>query len=372
MATELQNVPIENCVADDEFNTRQRGPGDLTDLIASISSIGVKEPLLGKNKENSAGEIEIYAGFRRLAAAKEAGLKVVPVLVVSRRDVTRKQMLLINISENVQRADLNPVDEAVALQRLQTDHEMSTDEMCAQLGIKKSRVENRFRLLKLKDVVRDAVHDGRVSLKAALEIDRLPVEKQGRFVELAEEFSGAKLREMIDKELDKLQRTIEGTQKREKKEVDPASLAENSKHIKKSIKVLCEGLGYDEALLAKVRGVNLQCLDAEDAMALAKLFDDMADTVEEDIEFNDKAQAEIVSLVETGGEKAKKIYDTESPVFRAAMIKALGDRSQELAREKAETSGKRARVTYAVAREAIDEFFCDYEVEEEIEPKVEA
>ena len=367
MATELQQIPIEQCIADDEFNTRQRGPGDLTDLTASIQAIGIKEPLLGKNKENSNGEVEIYAGFRRLAAAKEAGLTTVPVVVVSRRDVTRKQMLLINISENVQRADLNPVDEAMALQRLQVDHSMSTDELCAQLGIKKSRAENRFRLLKLKDVVRDSVHDGRVSIAAALEIDRLPVDKQGRFVELAEEFSGAKLRGMIDKELDKLQKKIVGTdvEPKEKTEVNPADVAENAKHIKKAMKVLCEGLGYDEALTSAVKDVDFKCLDTEDAMTLAKFCDDLADTVEEDVEVNDKAQGEIVALVETGGDKANKMYDTESPVFRAAMIKAVGERAQELAREKAETSGKRARVTYAIAREAIEEFFCDFELSEE-------
>ncbi len=367
MATELQQTPIEQCIADDEFNTRQRGPGDLTDLVASIQAMGIKEPLLGKNKENSNGEIEIYAGFRRLAAAKEAGLTTVPVVVVSCRDVTRKQMLLINVAENVQRADLNPVDEAIALERLQTDHTMSTEELCAQLGIKRGRAESRFRLLKLKDVVRDAVHDGRVSVTAALEIDRLPVAKQGRFVELAEEFSGGKLRDMIDKELDKLQKKIAGTDKKEKEKIEanPADVAENAKHIRKALRIVCEGLGYDEALMTAVKAVNLKVLDSEDSMTLAKLFDDLADTVEEDVEVNEKAQGEIVALVETGGDKANKIYDTESPVFRAAMIKAVQERTKQLAREKSETSGKRARITFALAREALDEFFCDYEIDEE-------
>jgi len=358
MGSELKKILIERCVADDEFNTRKRGLGDITDLVASISAIGVQQPLLGKAKENKAGEVEIYAGFRRLAAATEAGLKEVPVLISKRRGVTRKQMLVTNVTENLQREDLNPIDEGFAMQRLQTEHQMSTDEICAQLGVKKSRVENRFRLLKLKDIVRDGVHDGRITIKAAFEIERLPVDKQDKYVEIAEELSGNKLSALIDKELEKIQKKIQGTDK--KPPPDPAAVTEHFKLIKKTSSVLCAGLGYDEAATKEVKGISFRPMDPDNVTVLAKFFDDLAETVEDEVAFNEKAQEEIVSLVESSGEAGKKMYDTEGPVFRAALIRAIGERAEELAKERAEASGKRPKVTFALAKEVLEEFFCPY------------
>ena len=96
---ELQQVPIEKIVADDDFNTRERGVGDVKSLSKSIESIGVLEPLLGKTMDD--GTVRLHAGFRRLAAAKLANLDTVPVMVVPRRRITAKQCLLENITENV-------------------------------------------------------------------------------------------------------------------------------------------------------------------------------------------------------------------------------------------------------------------------------
>lgn len=368
MAAELMQVPIEKCVADDEFNTRKRGVGDLTELTDSIKALGVKEPLLGKAKENNDGHVEIFAGFRRLEAAKAAELTTVPVLVHKRREVTRKDMLLINVTENIQRQDLNAVDEAYAMERLQHDHKMSTDDICSKLGVKKARVQARFRLLKLQAIVRDAVHDGRITINAALEIDRLPVEKQPKFVDHAEELSGNKLVQLINKELDKIQKKIEGAEKKTKeKDSSSAAMIENIKLIKKSSSVVCDGIGYDEESKAKVKSVGYRNLEPDDVQTMAKFFDDLADLVPEEIDMNEKAQEEIVSIVESGGDNKNKMYDTESPAFRAGLKKLIEERAQELAKEKSEGTGKRAKVTYALAREAIDEFFCDYEaVEEEV------
>lgn len=368
MAGELLQIPLDKCVADESFNTRQKGLGDITELKASIAAIGIKEPLLGKAKENNDGEVEIYAGFRRLEAARQLEMTTVPVIVVKRRAITRQLMLIANVSENVHRADLNPVDEAYALQRLQADHNMSTDEICAQLGIKKDRVQKRFRLLKLKDVVRDAVHEDRISVNAALEIDRLPVEKQDKFISVAEELHGNKLKALIDKEIDKIQAKLDGIpKKKDTKDPDAAAKAENVKLIKKASVVVCEGLGYDADQKASVKGINYKLLEEDDVKVVAQLFDDLADQVEDEVAFNDKAQEEIIKYVETGGEEYSQMFDTESPAFRSSMIRVIGDRAQELAREEAETSGKRARVTYATARKALEEFFRPYEAAESSE-----
>ena len=368
----LEQIPIENCMADDTFNTRQKGLGDLTELTASIEAIGITEPLLGKNKGNSKGEVEIYAGFRRLAAARSLGLPTVPVVVVKRRGITRQLMLISNITENLHRKDLNPVDEALALQRLQVEHKMSVDDISAQLGLKVKHIQNRFRLLKFEGCIRDAVHDERISVNSAIEIDRLPVVKQAKYTELAYELHGGKLKILVDKELDKIQRSIElqeASKNSQKSEpggktvpTAPASSTENAKLISKSVAVVCEGLGYYKDATVEMQSVNFKLLEQDDLQVVAKFFDALADQVEEDVGFNEKAKAEITSYVESGGEGFQMMYDVESPTFRSAIVQAVSGRATEIAREAAQESGRRAKVTYAFARQALDEFFCPYEL----------
>jgi ParB family chromosome partitioning protein len=361
---ELIHLPIEKVIADVEFNTRQKGLGDLDELVESIKAFGIKEPLLGKSKENPDDGVEIYAGFRRLEAAKIAGLTTVPVIVVKRREVTKKQMLLINITENVQREDLNPIDEANAYARLQQDHQMSTTDIAQALGIKQRRIEKRFALLKLQDVIRDAVHEGRISITAALEIDRLPREKQGKFLEIAEDLSGKKLELLVNKELEKLQKKIEETEKapKESTEADPASITEMIRVISKSTTVIGAGLGFDAEKIDRLKAINYRLLDPADLVEVVQLYSSLADLVPDDIDINEKAGEEIISTVESlGSEKSKYELNTESPVFRSWITKAVGDHARELATEKAQGTGKRAKVTYALAEEAMSDFFIKSE-----------
>jgi ParB/RepB/Spo0J family partition protein len=353
-------LPIEKVIADAEFNTRQKGLGDLEELVESVKAIGIKEPLLGKSKENPEDGVEIYAGFRRLEAAKIAGLATVPVIVVKRRDVTKKQMLLVNITENVQREDLNPIDEANAYARLQQDHQMSTQDIAVALGVKIRRIEKRFALLKLQDIVREAVHDGRITISAAMEIDRLPREKQGKFLEIAEELSSKKLETLVNKELEKLQKKIEETEKapKEPKEVDPASITELVRVITKSTVVIGAGLGYDAEKIDRLKAVDYRKLDPADLTEITNLYSSLADLVPDDIDMNEKASEEIISVVEgLGNEKSKFSLNIESPVFRNWLTQAVGAHARELAVEKAQGTGKRAKVTYSVAEEAMEGFF---------------
>lgn len=357
---ELIHLPIEKVIADPEFNTRQKGLGDLDELVESVKAIGIKEPLLGKSKENPDDGVEIYAGFRRLEAAKIAGLATVPVIVVKRRDVTKKQMLLVNITENVQREDLNPIDEANAYARLQQDHQMSTQDIAVALGIKQRRIEKRFALLKLQDIVRDAVHEGRIAISAALEIDRLPKEKQGKFLEIAEELSSKKLESLVNKELEKLQKKIEATEKapKDSSDVDPASITEMVRVITKSSTVIGAGLGYDTEKIDRLKAIDYRKLDPSDLSEVTELYKALSELVPDDIDMNEKASEEIISTVESlGAEKSKYILNTESPVFRSWLTQAVGAHARELALEKAQGTGKRAKVTYAIAEEAMEGFF---------------
>jgi ParB/RepB/Spo0J family partition protein len=354
----LVQVEIGMITADTEFNTRQKGLGDLTDLIESIKSVGIKEPLLGKTDPSGEG-VEIYAGFRRLEAAKQAGLEFVPVIVVPRTNITKKQMLLFNIVENVHREDLNPVDEAAAYARLQQDHQMSTDDIASSLGVKKSRVERRFVLLKMADVVREAVHDGRISIASALEIDRLPKEKQGKFVEIAEELGGVKLKGMVTKELEKLQAKIEATEKapKEPKSVDPADITDRIRRVNKASNSICNWLGYDIEKIDRVKAIDYHAVDPDDLGVFVELMEDLTSKVPADIDFNEKASDFLVTTVDSLGAKEALELNTESPVFRAWLTAAVGDHARELAVERSQGSGKRPKVTYAIAEEAAMNFF---------------
>jgi len=357
---ELREVPIGSCTTVPEFNARQQ-LGDLTELIESIKAMGVQEPLRGKIKDD--GEtVEIYVGFRRLAAAEAAELTKVPVVCVSRRSVTGKQMFLANVTENIQREDLNAVDEAMAYAKMQKDHSMSVEDICAQLGVKKFRVQHRFRLLKLEGVVRNAVQSNRIPVSAAIDIDRLPKEKQSKFVEVAAEFSGAKLTQMIDKELEKLQTKIPGTEAVVTvKESESNDLVELLKAIKICTSFLAGKAGWDEDRVSKIKEVNYQVMEVGHLRSLARLFGDLCEVLPEEVVINDKAEAEIASVVADGREGWG--LDLDSSMVCDALTKAIRERASELAQGKA-GEGKKAKVTYAIAEEALGEFFTNVEEEE--------
>jgi len=361
MSIKVEEVSIDNCRVDPEFNTRTHGLGDLTGLIESIKSGGIEQPLSGKVSDS--GMVDIFVGFRRFAAAQEAGLSKIPIKLYPRRKVTLKQMLLKNVIENVHRENLNPVDEALAFQRMQTDHKMSTDEICGELGLKKSYIQNRFRLLKLEEIVRDAVHRGRISITSALDIDRLPKDKQKRFVDIAEDMGGQKLTDLIDKELNKIQKKIDTKDGPEdtspESPVDPNDVAECVRSSKRYVSHLTDALKYSSEESEGIKGVNLRVLELDDLKAVTKFYGDLCDIVEPEIEFNEKAQKEIISTVE--GQLNVEL-DLEAPVVRQSLIRSVSERAQEIARVQA-GEGKRPRVTYQIAKEAIDEFYDPIESE---------
>lgn len=354
MAAQWVELSVEKVLFAEDFNTRT-DLGDLTDLKSSIEAVGVREPILVKDRENNEGEYEVFAGFRRLEASKLAGKKTIPAMVYARRDVTRKDMLVLNVTENIQREDLNPVDEAEAYQRMKEQHSMTVEEICTQCGVRKARVQQRMRLLKMSDVVREALRSNRIQVNAATEIDRLPKDRQGKFVELAEELSGVRLHSLVDKELEKIRKkadsgdAVPAADDDDKPTVKTTELA---RMIRKCSQVVCNGLGYDDETKTRVKDVNFRLLEEFDMEIMAKFFDDLADAVPEDLDFNEKGSEEIASAVEGMGNAT---LDIESPIVRQALIKSVKARAEEIAREESD-AGKRVKVTYAIAKRAIQEF----------------
>jgi ParB family chromosome partitioning protein len=130
----------------------------LDELAASIREHGVLQPLLVSQR--SEHEFELIAGERRWRAAQRAGLTTVPVIVKESTPRTRLELALI---ENIQRSDLNPVEEALAFRQLLDEYGLTQEELGARLGKRRETVTNRLRLLQLPEPALQALVDGTIS-----------------------------------------------------------------------------------------------------------------------------------------------------------------------------------------------------------------
>jgi ParB family chromosome partitioning protein len=145
-------------------------PEELQDLTASIREHGVLQPLIVTPGDMD-GRYVLIAGERRLEAARLAGLSAVPVIV---RPATDQQRLELAIIENVQRSDLSALEQAEAYRQLAEDFELSHEEIALRVGKSRVAVTNTLRLLKLPDVVKNALIEGRISEGHARALLALP------------------------------------------------------------------------------------------------------------------------------------------------------------------------------------------------------
>ena len=151
-------------------------PDTLEELAASIRSQGIVQPLLVR--PSSAGNFEIVAGERRWRAARLAGLTVVPVFV---RQLADMEVMAAALIENLQREDLNPLEEARALAALREQCGLSQEDMANTLGRSRSAVANALRLLNLSPEAQDALEKGHISAghaRAVLSIGNLSAQSE--------------------------------------------------------------------------------------------------------------------------------------------------------------------------------------------------
>jgi ParB family chromosome partitioning protein len=130
----------------------------LQDLAASIRQHGIVQPVVVRTVADN--KFEIIAGERRWRAAQLAGLIEIPVII---RDVDDRTALELAIVENVQRSDLNPIEEALGYEQLIAEHGYTQNDLGEIIGKSRSHVANSLRLLKLPDPVRDMLFDGSLS-----------------------------------------------------------------------------------------------------------------------------------------------------------------------------------------------------------------
>lgn len=144
----------------------------LEELAKSVSLHGIIQPLIVRPTENG---FELVAGERRLRAAKIAGMDRVPVVI---RSLTDREMMEIALIENLQRQDLNPLEEADAYRRLMEEYNYTQEQLAERVGKSRSAVANTLRLLSLHPDVRKDVAEGRLTEGHARAILGLPLEKQ--------------------------------------------------------------------------------------------------------------------------------------------------------------------------------------------------
>ncbi len=133
---------------------------ELDDLVASLRERGIIQPIIARAVRGTVDAYEIIAGERRWRAAQRAGLHEVPVVIIEATDAEALQLAII---ENVQRTDLNPLEEADGYRALMDEFGNSQDDIAKIIGKSRSHVANTLRLLKLPEPVKAYIHAGKLS-----------------------------------------------------------------------------------------------------------------------------------------------------------------------------------------------------------------
>lgn len=189
----------------------------LLELSESIKQFGVLQPLLVTKKDDY---YEIIAGERRWRAAKLAGVKEVPVIVGK---YTEQEIMEISLIENIQREDLNPIEEAQAYKRLLTEFNLKQDEVAERVSKSRTAVTNAMRLLKLNEKVQQMLIDEMLTTGHARAL--LAIEDQEKQYEVAQKIFDEKL---SVRDTEKLVKNIQNEKEdttSNKKQIDPQLLA---------------------------------------------------------------------------------------------------------------------------------------------------
>jgi ParB family chromosome partitioning protein len=170
------DIPIERIRPNPRQPRQRMDQDELESLAASIREHGVLQPILVTETLDG---YQLVAGERRFRASQLAGLERIPAVI---RQLADRDQLELALVENLQRADLGPMEEAHAYQSLATEFAMTHDQIAQRVGRAKSTITNTIRLLDLDASVQEALLDGRLSAGHARAIGGLPTEQQARVV----------------------------------------------------------------------------------------------------------------------------------------------------------------------------------------------
>jgi ParB family transcriptional regulator, chromosome partitioning protein len=158
--TRQRRIPVEFLRPNPRNPRKAFADAELDELANSIRERGIIQPIVVRSLPNLADVFEIIAGERRWRAAQRAGLHDVPIVVIEADDRTSLELAIV---ENVQRADLNPIEEAAGYERLIAEFTYSQTDLATIIGKSRSHVANTLRLLKLPEPVRAMLENGELS-----------------------------------------------------------------------------------------------------------------------------------------------------------------------------------------------------------------
>jgi ParB family transcriptional regulator, chromosome partitioning protein len=173
-ASSILEVPLSRVVPNPHQPRHRWDDADLADLAASIREHGVLQPVLVTETLNG---YQLIAGERRVRAARLAGLDRIPALV---RQLADRDQLEVALVENVQRADLDPIDEALAYRELIDEFGLTQEKVADRVGKARATVANTLRLLDLHAAVQAAIGDGRITEGHGRALGGLPVDGQAQ------------------------------------------------------------------------------------------------------------------------------------------------------------------------------------------------
>lgn len=212
----------------------------LQELADSIKQFGLLQPILVQDRKTY---YEIIAGERRWRAAKLAGLKEVPVII---RDYTEQEIVEISLIENIQREDLNPIEEALAYKRLLTEFNLKQDEVAERVSKSRTAVTNSMRLLKLCDEVQQMIIDDMISTGHARAL--ITIEDPEEQYAIAQRVFDEK---MSVRDIEKLVKNLNKPEKVKKEIIEDKALDVIYQNIEEKLK---QTLGTKVAIASKGNG----------------------------------------------------------------------------------------------------------------------
>lgn len=169
----IWHIPVTEIVPNTEQPRKEFSHADLEDLVASIKKHGILQPITVTERED--GGYELIAGERRLRAATIAGLATVPAIV---RSANQQEKLELALIENIQRQNLNPIEEAFAYKRLIEEFRLTQEDVAQRVGKSRPAIANTVRLLDLPEQIQKALMDGVISTGKARALLGLKTEKE--------------------------------------------------------------------------------------------------------------------------------------------------------------------------------------------------
>ena len=203
----------------------------LAELADSIRQYGIIQPLIVQDKN---GYYEIIAGERRWRAAKLAGLKEIPIII---RDISQQEVMEISLIENIQRENLNPIEEALAYKRLLEEFNLKQEEVAKRVSKSRTAVTNSMRLLKLTEDVQQMVIDEKLTMghaRCLIAIEDPDLQKQIALQVIDKNLS---VRD-TEKLMKKLQKQKESAEEEQKKTAEDSALTAVYEHIAEQMKTI--------------------------------------------------------------------------------------------------------------------------------------